>query len=40
MAKKKEYLSIDYYTLKLNLEQACQIKKHLDFLIKNIETTK
>ena len=35
MAKEKEYLSIDYYTLKLNLEQACQIKKHLDFLIKN-----
>ena len=35
MAKKKEYLSIDYYTLKLNLEEACQIKKHLDFLIKN-----
>ena len=35
MAKEKEYLSIDYYTLKLNLEQACEIKKHLDFLIKN-----
>jgi hypothetical protein len=35
MAMKREYLSFHYYTLKLNLEQACQIKKHLDFLIKN-----
>jgi len=34
MAKEKEYLSIDYYTLKLNLEQACEIKKHLAFLLK------
>ena len=35
MAKKREeYLSIDYYTLKLNLEQACEIKKHLAFLLK------